>query len=59
MVEKEKQDFARSFCQSTTHYLNMADLHDFLAAIIKMCFIGNAPQSTRPKMESKTNALQT
>lgn len=51
MVEKEKQDFARSFCQSTTHYLNMADLHDFLAAIIKMCFIGNAPQSIRPKME--------
>lgn len=45
MVEEEKQDFVQSYCQSTTYYLNMSDLHDFLAAIIEMCFMAKAPES--------------
>lgn len=36
--EKNK-DFVQSYCQSSTRYLNMCDLHDFPAAVIKMCFM--------------------
>lgn len=44
---KTKIFFEQSYCQSTTRYLNMSDLHDFLAAIIKMCFMAKAPQSIK------------
>lgn len=35
------------------HYLNMSDLHDFAAAVMKMCFIAKALQGTRAKTDPK------
>lgn len=46
---EENKDSAQSYCQSSTRYLNKSDLHDFLAAVIKMCFIAEAPNSIRGK----------
>lgn len=45
-----EKDFEQSYCQSTTHYLNRPDLHDFLAAIVKILFIAQVPHSITVKI---------
>lgn len=54
-AERENKDFVQSYCQSSIRYLNIPDLHDFLEAIIKKCFM--AAKYWEKIYNSKTSLL--
>lgn len=37
-----KKDFVQSYCQSTARYLNMSDLHELQAAMMRLCFMAQS-----------------
>lgn len=57
-----KKDFVQSYCQSTARYLNMSDLHELQAAMMRLCFMAQSSSECEGNKKymciSKTGAVR-